>query len=310
MIPPAAMDNRELRLPAEAKPANWDAEAPLSPCLPQRGRMRRAVTWWRTQLGTVAVLNLALWSLSAAAVSSRQTPVHAGHDVASQVQLLLSAVYVLGCAFRSLLPIYDIPRIVLVDSPLSSVIIGRSVATIAELCFSAQWALLVHRAALSSHSPFGELVSLAIVPLIVLAEACSWHAVLTTAQQGHIIENSLWGLSAALVVTGLWVIGFNRFADLHPQMISWSLGGAAYTAFIFVLDVPMYWSRWRADRVRGCRCLGIGPGIIDTCQRRVVSNRWEDWKSEMLWMSLYFSFGVWSSISLVYASAVLATHGY
>jgi hypothetical protein len=33
-----------------------------------------------------------------------------------------------------------------------------------------------------------------------------------------------------------------------------------------------------------------------------VSMLWEDWKSEVTWMTLYFSFGVWVSISLIYAS--------
>jgi hypothetical protein len=66
---------------------------------------------------------------------------------AALIQLGLSALYVLGCAYRSVLPVYDIPRFVLVDSHLSSVFIGRSIATIAELCFAGQWALTLHRAA-------------------------------------------------------------------------------------------------------------------------------------------------------------------
>jgi hypothetical protein len=36
-----------------------------------------------------------------------------------------------------------------------------------------------------------------------------------------------------------------------------------------------------------------------------VSYRWEDWKDEVLWMSLYFTIAVWISISLIYASAAL-----
>jgi hypothetical protein len=70
----------------------------------------------------------------------------------------------------------------------------------------------------------------------------------------------------------------------------------------------MYWSRWRLDRSAGRRYLSISQGIADVSTRRVVSHRWEDWKTEMLWMSLYFSLGVWSSISLVYASITLGTY--
>jgi len=221
------------------------------------------------------------------------------------LQLLLSAGYVLGCAFRSLLPVYDVQRIVLVDSRLSRVVVGRSVATVAELCFAAQWALMLHDTAVLSHNSFAATVSLMIVPLIVLAEVCSWHAVLTTAQRGHVVENSIWGLSAALVVVGMLTIGPRRLVGLYPPMIAWCLGGAAYVAFIFLFDVPMYWSRWLADEAGGRRYLSISAGLVDVCRRWVVSRRWEDWKGEVLWMSLYFSVGVWSSISIVYASLAL-----
>ncbi|MBV8308015.1 MAG: hypothetical protein JO274_11090, partial [Gammaproteobacteria bacterium] len=122
----------------------------------------------------------------------------AGTD--AYLQLLLSALYVGGCAFRSVLPVIDIPRIVLVDSRLSSVLVGRSIATLAELSFAAQWALVLHRAAQLGESPLVLAMSMAIVPMIVLAEVFSWYAVLTTNQRAHAAENSLWGLAAAVVV--------------------------------------------------------------------------------------------------------------
>jgi hypothetical protein len=48
--------------------------------------------------------------------------------------------------------------------------------------------------------------------------------------------------------------------------------------------------------------------MVDVSRRWTASYRWEDWKSEVLWMSLYFSVGVWISISLVYASLALDAH--
>jgi hypothetical protein len=258
-----------------------------------------AVAWWHRSLRAIAVLNVALWSLSAVAVTREHGLMHVGTDAAGYLQLLLSAGYVAGCAFRSVLPVIDIPRLVLIDSRLSSVLVGRSVATVAELCFAAQWALVLHRAAVLSHSPFAQAVSLAVVPLIMLAEGCAWYAVLTTEQRAHAAENSLWGLAAALVVVGTWVIGPHRLAALYTPIIG---GGAAYVAFIFVYDVPMYWSRWLADQANAHKYLSIADGMIDVCSRWAVSYRWEDWRNEVPWMSLYFTFGVWSSIWLVYAS--------
>ena len=264
--------------------------------------------WWHRLLAATAVLNLILWSGAAAAVVAAGMPSDVAMDAACRLQLLLSAGYVLGCAFRSVLPVYDIPRIVLVDSRWSSVFVGRSIATIAELCFAAQWALILHRISVLSGSPFGQGAAQAIVPLIVIAELCSWYAVLTTAQRGHVLENSLWGLSAALVIANMVAIGPHRLIALYPPMIVWCFGGVAYVLFMFLSDVPMYWSRWRADQVSGRRYLSVTQGLSDVWRRRVVSARWEDWHTEILWMTLYFTLGVWSSISLVYACLAAGVH--
>jgi hypothetical protein len=51
---------------------------------------------------------------------------------------LLSNVYVLEYAYRSAFLVYDVPRISLSDPWLPRVIVGRSVATVAELCFVAE----------------------------------------------------------------------------------------------------------------------------------------------------------------------------
>src|ERR1700691_3925576 len=66
--------------------------------------------------------------------------------------LLLGAVYLLGCAFRSVLPRADVQRICLFDTWLSSILVGRSVATIAELCFAVQWAMVLRELARITHS--------------------------------------------------------------------------------------------------------------------------------------------------------------
>jgi len=257
------------------------------------------VAWWHTSLRRIAVLNVALWLLSALAVTREHASIPGETDAASYLQLLLSAGYVAGCAFRSFLPVVDIPRIVLVDSRLSSVLVGRSVATVAEVCFAAQWALVLHRAAVLAGSPFALGVSSTVVPLIVVAEICSWYAVLTTSQRAHAAENSLWGFAAALAVASMLVIGPHRLGALYTPVIA---GGIAYVAFIFFYDVPMYWSRWLVDQANGHRYSSVRDGLADVCRRWMVSYRWDDWKSEILWMSLYFTFGVWSSIWLVYAS--------
>ena len=266
--------------------------------LEPNGVRSHAVAWWHLSLRAIAVLNVALWSLAAVAVTREHGSIPGETPAACYLQLLLSAGYVAGCAFRSFRPVIDIPRIVLVHSRLSSVLIGRSVATVAELCFAAQWALILHRAGLLGATSFVQAVSLAIVPLIVLAEGCSWYAVLTTGQRAHAAENSLWGLAAALAVASMLVAGPHRLASLYLPIIA---GGTAYVAFIFLYDVPMYWSRWLVDQANGHKYLSIAEGMVDVCRRWTMSYRWEDWRNEVPWMSLYFTFGVWSSIWLVRA---------
>jgi hypothetical protein len=45
--------------------------------------------------------------------------------------------------------------------------------------------------------------------------------------------------------------------------------------------------------------------VVDASGRWVVSHRWEDWKNEIAWMSLYFSVAVWLSIALIHAPLLL-----
>ena len=265
------------------------------------------VSWWAF-LCAVAVINIMAWLHAAATLRRRQAGPYAGAFTASRLQLVLSGVYVAGCAFRSFLPVYDVPRLCLVDSWLSSVLVGRSVATLAEVCFAAQWALLLYESARATGSEAVRRVSLAIVPLIVIAEVFSWYAVLTTWNLGHVVENSLWGFSAVLVVAGMMAIASRRAASRLPMLTAWCIGGVIYVAFMFLVDVPMYWSRWLADEANGRDYLTIAQGVLDASRCRLVSFSWQDWKSEVTWMSLYFSVGVWVSISLIHAAAPRAVN--
>ena len=82
----------------------------------------------------------------------------------------------------------------------------------------------------------------------------------------------------------------------------WVVGGALYVAFMFLVDVPMYWSRWIADQANARDYLSIAQGVVDASSCKLVSFRWEDWRNEVTWMSLYFSVGVWVSISLIFVA--------
>jgi len=70
---------------------------------------------------------------------------------------------------------------------------------------------------------------------------------------------------------------------------------------MFMVDVPMYWSRWLADEAAGRNYLSLQQGLMDVSGRWTVSHRLQDWQSEMTWMTAYFSVAVWLSIALMHA---------
>lgn len=257
-------------------------------------------SWWYL-LRVIAAINILAWVFSAALLWRRQTAIHLETYSSCRLQLLLSAGYVFGCAFRSFVPVFDVPRLCLFDHWLSSVIVGRSVATFAELCFAAQWALLLHETSKTTRSTVGRMTAMAVVPLILIAEAFSWYSVLTTSNIGHVIEETLWGACAGLLVISLFEIWPRCPLRLRPLLLLWGTAGIAYVFFMFMVDVPMYWSRWLADEALGRQYMSLAQGLVDASSRWQVSHRWEDWQSEMAWMSMYFSVAVWLSIALIHA---------
>jgi hypothetical protein len=264
------------------------------------------LSWWSFLCG-VSALNVLAWASSIIFLRHRGSLLRLGTWSTIHWHVVLSAGYVFGCAYRSFFPVYDVQRLVMVDSWLSSVVVGRSVATIAELCFAAQWALLLQTVAQTYDSRFAAKVSRCILPLIMLAEICSWYAVLTTSNLGHVLEESLWGLSAAMLV-GSFLFLWPRSDNAHrPILALASAFGLGYVVYMFEVDVPMYWGRWVFDEGRGHQYLSISQGLADVSSRWVVSLRWTDWESEVVWMSIYFSLAVWFSIGLMHASHMLGT---
>ena len=91
--------------------------------------------WW-TGLSAAALLNVTGWAYSAAQFQRRRESLRGSIFEHRRLLLWLAAAYVLGCAFRSFLPMVDVPRICLHDTGVSRIAVGRSVATVAELSFA------------------------------------------------------------------------------------------------------------------------------------------------------------------------------
>src|SRR5262245_45524517 len=132
--------------------------------------------WWGFLL-VVSSMNIALWFVLRGHLQRRAFGALCA-TFRVELMVMLCAAYVFGCAFRSVLPRADVQRIVLFDTWLSSVAIGRSVATIAEVCFVIQWAIVLHQLGRLSRSDTARNISYMIVPLILVAACCSLDAVL------------------------------------------------------------------------------------------------------------------------------------
>src|SRR5215469_9756501 len=214
--------------------------------------------WWGF-LVTVSALNVAL--LIGLRAVYRANPFGAANAIfAAEPLALLSAAYVFGCAFRSLLPRADVERICLFNTWLSSVLIGRSVATLAELC--------------------------------------SWYAVISTNFLGNVLENSLWTIAFVLVATALIRLAASFHGIVRWMIIATAAGAGGYVLFMVTIDVPMYLQRWHAAVASGHAVLGLLAGLHDVASRWIVTHDLARWRNEIPWMSLYFSVAVWASLLL------------
>src|SRR6185437_10244556 len=133
-----------------------------------RTKSNPLAVWWAL-LTLASIANIALWLLLYRELHNHTL----GGSSGIELMLLLCAAYVFGCAFRSVLPRADVQRICLFDHWLSSVFVGRSVATVAEVCFVAQWAIILGQLGRLTGADTAINAAWVIVPLILIAECFS-----------------------------------------------------------------------------------------------------------------------------------------
>jgi hypothetical protein len=252
--------------------------------------------WWGL-LSLVSLVNIAVWFALYRNLHEPQAGAIGG-NAGIGVMLALCAAYVFGCAFRSLLPRADVQRICLFDTWLSSVMVGRSVATVAEICFAVQWAIILYLLGDMTGADTTLNAALVIVPLILIAEAFSWYAVLTKKYWANALENSIWAVAFFIVGLGLFRLIPEFEGPVRAVLVVTIVGIAGYLAFLTTVDVPMYVKRWREETARGSKPLHPLEGLRDVNRRWVVTHDISEWREEIPWMSLYFSAAVWASLAL------------
>jgi hypothetical protein len=253
------------------------------------------LAWWWALLTLVSGVNIAVWCVLFYEFHARPAD---SLDSTAGIGLLLCAGYVFGCAFRSVLPRADVQRICLFDTWLSSVLVGRSVATLAEICFAAQWVIVLRQLGATTGADTTLNTAWILLPLILIAECFSWYAVLTQNYIANAIENSMWAVGFCAVGVGLGRLLWEFDGLARGILVIAIIGIAGYLAFLMTVDVPMYLARWRAKISDGGTRLQPLEGLRDVSTRWVVTHDLAEWKEEILWMSLYFSAGVWASLAL------------
>ena len=262
--------------------------------------MNKVEIWWYA-LSAISVFNIGLWVYSYRLLWRNSNKYLQDVFKGRVISIWLSFVYVSVCAFRSFLPRIDLERISLVEHWLSSVLVGRTITTFAEICFIAQCSLLLREAGNNTGNRFVVLVSMILIPLIVIAEGFSWYATLTTNYLSSVIEESLWAASGFLLIASL--ISLWPYADRVKRvfLITLLLIASGFLIFMVFIDVPMYWHRYLLDTEAGKNYLSLWQGLHDIYTNYRVSFDLDIWRDEIPWMTLYFTVAVWVSIYLPHA---------
>lgn len=264
--------------------------------------------WWAL-LSLIALCNIAFWLYSYLTLrSNRAEQASLKVHPHQYYQLMLSGIYVFVCAYRSFLPRIDLERYCLFDTMLSSIFLGRTAATIAEIAFSCQIALFLHNLAEAHGHPIAQSMSWGLVPLIAIAQCFCWCGVISLNHLYHAIEESIWAVCAVFVA---FVMG--SFAYYHPEnasLVRVGMVGCVMSTIFFIfmamVDVPMYVKRWKDNRNRSAQKgkaiahKSSFEGAVDAWQRRNVTKSWEVWQEETIWLTGYFSSAVWLSLFLVH----------
>lgn len=232
---------------------------------------------WHRVLSAIACLNVALWWHFSSAVANANNP-----------HIKLSGIYTFVCAYRSFFPRVDLERSVLFDTTFSSIFLGRSAATVAEVSFAMQ---LAHTLRAIGADFVG--VDL-LVPMLSLAQVFCWSSVISRSNTGHIFEESLWALAGIILSVNLGI----SYASSKDLVVGLGLlGSVAYVIYMCLVDIPMYIEKRKSEKKE--EHLGFWSGVRHAATHRTIERTWTHWRKEANWMTPYFVFAVWLSISFM-----------
>ena len=226
----------------------------------------------------------------------------------------LAAPVVLQCAWRSAFPSLYLQRFAFWDTPLNSILVDRTLACVGELSWNGALALTFYHidGELTGGTAWVRALAIAMFAVYVAAECTSYYNTATTNELYAAIEVALDAASQVLLLPAAVRLAFavpkaKRGSAAFIFLAIFSVFAVVYPAYNFFVDCPMYMRRYAADEARQKAYLPFIEGLRDAATRRVPTQRLADWREDMSWMFVYFTFNPLAATLLASSAPSLET---
>ena len=222
-----------------------------------------------------------------------------------------AVVYCVTCAIRAIWPRRDLARTCFFDSWLSVPLLGRCLATVAEVAFAYQIASILKYASKKARCLRACKALGCVVPVVAVAQIVCWKAVASKQNLWHCLEQSLWVVTMLLCGCCSLVSSLHLRGDaVHLRRLRTNLLYGFVTSLIFALfmslvDIPMWFRRSREDSARGAVFHTWPDGLADMASCGEVSRSPAYWEAEYAWRIGYFVGAAWFSRFLAQESHAL-----
>ena len=208
--------------------------------------------------------------------------------------IVLSFLYTVSSGIRGIWPRIDSKKICYEKNPLSTPLVGRTLATAGEISYIALITIFLNMLMDKykiNKDIYRNILNLCIF-LIVMAQLFCWVGVSTGNSIFNVTENSLWTVTASMILYIILNIVSNiKNNKMKLYLVSAAVGIVGYIIFMIKIDLPMYIKRCSEDKdIKLFNMKSIED--MDDCK---VDKSYDTWINEIPWLTGYFTLGVWSS---------------
>lgn len=259
---------------------------------------------WNISLTFVSIINIIIISYYYINYNVNMNQKH-------KFMTILVMIYVFVCAIRSIWPREEHGGLCFYNNLISSPLVGRTLATIAELSFALFLVILTNvfltdSLNITKNNKITYLIksNQILFPLIVLAQICCWIGVITKRAGWNAIEESLWSIFAIgkimIYSVLIYILNSNKknkkikfLKILLPILIILYI---IYALYMVCVDVPMYVNKSNKNN----KFYNFINGLKELSICRNITHSLKSWQGEIVWMSCYFTFAVWFCMSMLF----------